>query len=57
LINNEALVRVFGSAGQLLQSQLVQPGQMLNLVSLPAGIYQVTAQQGADFYSGKVVKQ
>ena len=56
-LDNEAIVQVFGSSGQLLQSHLVQPGQMLNVVSLPAGVYQLTAQQGADFYSGKLVKQ
>lgn len=56
-LDNEAIVQVFGPAGQLLQSRLVQPGQMLDLASLPAGVYQMTAQQGADFYSGRVVKQ
>jgi len=56
-LENEALVQVFSHSGQLLQSRLVQPGQMLNLVDLPAGIYQVMAQQGTDYYIGKVVKQ
>ena len=53
----EADVRVFDAAGQLLQSRRVQPGQPLDLTVLPAGIYALTAQQGADFYSGKIVKQ
>lgn len=56
-LENEAFVQVFSYTGQMLQSRFVQPGQMLNLVDLPTGVYQVTAQQGADFYIGKVVKQ
>lgn len=56
-LQEETTVQVFNTAGNLVQSRLIQPGQSLNLVELPAGIYQVTAQQGADFYSGKIVKQ
>lgn len=56
-LENEAIVQVFSRGGQLMQSLLLQPGQMLDVTTLPAGIYQVTAQQGADFYSGKIVKQ
>lgn len=56
-LDNEAIVQVFNNGGQLLESSLVQPGQSLNLTTLPAGIYQVTAQSGTDFYSGKIVKQ
>lgn len=56
-LENEAFVQVFSQTGQLLQSILMQPGQMLNLADLPTGLYQITAQQGADFYIGKVVKQ
>ena len=56
-LEDEAIVQVFSHGGQLMQSLLLQPGQMLNVTTLPAGIYQVTAQQGADFYSGKIVKQ
>lgn len=56
-LEDEAIVQVFSHGGQLMQSLLLQPGQMLNVATLPAGIYQVTAQQGADFYSGKIVKQ
>ncbi|GAB4492668.1 MAG: hypothetical protein OHK0019_15030 [Saprospiraceae bacterium] len=56
-LDNEAFVQIFSTSGTLVQSQVVQPGQMLNLVDLPVGVYQVTAKQGADFYSGKIVKQ
>lgn len=56
-LENEAFVQIFNTSGTLVQSQVVQPGQMLNLVDLPVGVYQVTAKQGADFYIGKVVKQ
>ncbi len=53
----EAHVQVFDLSGHLLSSQIVQPGDNLNLTTLPAGIYQVTAQNDAAFYTGKVVKQ
>lgn len=54
----EADIRVFDAAGQLVQSRRVQQGQThLDMSALPAGIYSVTAQQGGDFYSGKIVKQ
>jgi len=56
-LENEALVQVFSHSGQLLQSRLLQPGQVLNLVDLPTGIYQVVAQQGSDYHIGKVLKQ
>jgi len=52
-----ATVRVFDLAGQLVQSRLMQPGQALDLTALPAGVYAVTALEGRDFYSGRVVKQ
>lgn len=53
----EASLRLYDVAGQLLQSRLVQAGQPLDLTALPAGIYTVTAQQGATWHSGKIVKQ
>ncbi len=53
----ESTVRLYDFGGQLLQSRLIQPGQSLDLTLLPAGIYTVTAQQGATWYSGKIVKQ
>lgn len=55
--DNEANVRVFDLSGQLVQSRLLQPGQQLDMSALPAGIYAVLAQQGRDYYSGKIVKQ
>lgn len=56
-LENEARVQVFDHAGRMVQSGMMQPGQMLNVVALPAGIYQVTAQQGDDFFVGKMLKQ
>lgn len=56
-LEDEALVQVFSPAGQMIQSGLLQPGQEWNVAGLPAGIYQVTARQGADMYRGKIVKQ
>ena len=55
--DGEASVRLYDVAGQLLQSRLVQPGQPLDLTALPAGVYNVTARQDAELYSGKIVKQ
>lgn len=52
-----AQVKVFDARGQLLQSHMLQPGQVLNLSALPAGAYTLSAQQGADVYSTKIVKQ
>ena len=57
MLNEEAAVRVFDAAGQLVQSRLMQPGQVLDMIALPAGIYSVTAQNGAQLYTGKVAKQ
>lgn len=44
------------AAGQLLQSGIVQPGETMYLTTLPTGMYYVTAQHGAQFYTGKVLK-
>lgn len=55
--DDEATVQVFDLAGQLVHSRLMQPGQALDLTALPAGVYAVTALEGRDFYSGRVVKQ
>ncbi len=57
MLDEEAAVRVFDAAGQLVQSRLMQPGQVLDMTALPAGIYSVTAQNGAQLYTGKVAKQ
>ncbi|MCC6280217.1 MAG: T9SS type A sorting domain-containing protein [Saprospiraceae bacterium] len=56
-LNAVADVKVFDAGGKLLQSQLLQPGQFLNLSALPAGVYTLAAQQGADVCHKKIVKQ
>ncbi len=56
LLETEAEVRVFDAAGQLVQSQVMQPGETLHLTALPPGVYQVRAQHGVQFYTGKVLK-
>ena len=55
-LETEAEVRVFDAAGQLLQSGIVQPGETMYLTTLPTGMYYVTAQHGAQCYTGKVLK-
>lgn len=56
-LESDASVQVFDLAGQLVQSRQMQPGQALDLSALPAGLYVVTALQGADYYTGRIVKQ
>lgn len=51
-------VQVFDLNGRLVQGFSSLPGNAtLDLVMLPAGIYQVRAQAGREVYTGKVVKQ
>ncbi len=50
-------VQLFDATGKMISSQLLQPGQMMDLSSLPAGIYQLVAQNEASFYGGRIVKQ
>lgn len=52
-----AEIRVFDTAGKMLQTQRVQAGESLNLSALPAGIYQITAQTNGYFFTGKLIKQ
>lgn len=56
-LEDAATVRVFNAAGQLLQSRQIQAGQAIDLTMLPAGVYTLSAQQGADLYHKKIVKQ
>ncbi|MFM9946957.1 MAG: T9SS type A sorting domain-containing protein [Saprospiraceae bacterium] len=54
----EALaVQLFDATGKMITAQLLQPGQMLDLSTLPAGIYQLVAQNETSFYGGRIVKQ
>jgi|APTNR8051073442_1049403.scaffolds.fasta_scaffold00234_41 hypothetical protein len=50
-------VQLFDATGRMITAQLLQPGQMLDLSSLPAGIYQLVAQNETSFYGGRIVKQ
>jgi len=56
-VEAEAEIRVFDAAGRLMQSQVVQPGESLDLTALPAGVYTVIAQNEAAARVGKLVKQ
>lgn len=49
-------VQLFDATGQMIIRQLLQPGQMFDLSSLPAGIYQLVAQHETNFYGGRIVK-
>lgn len=50
-------VQLFDATGRVITAQLLQPGQMLDLSTLPAGIYQLVAQHETSFYGGRIVKQ
>ncbi|MBK6993444.1 MAG: T9SS type A sorting domain-containing protein [Lewinellaceae bacterium] len=56
-MDEEAEVRVYDAAGQILQSRIIQPGEALNLYSLPAGIYHLTVRSKEEFFVGKLAKQ
>jgi hypothetical protein len=56
-LQDKAQVQVFGSNGQMLQAVVLNPGQVLDLSSLPAGMYQVLAKEGTEFFGSKVFKQ
>jgi len=55
-LETESSVQVFNLSGQLLQSRVIQAGDVLDLTQLPTGTYLVTAQHGADMFRGKIVK-
>lgn len=53
----EALtVHVFDATGRMITSTLLDPGQNMDLSSLPSGIYQLVAQNEKNIYSGRIVK-
>lgn len=56
-LQDKAQVQVIGSNGQMLQAVVLNQGQTLDLSSLPAGIYQVLAKEGTEFFGSKVLKQ
>lgn len=56
-LQDKAQVQIIGSNGQLLQAVVLNPGQTLDLSSLPAGMYQVLAKEGTEFFGSKVLKQ
>lgn len=56
-LQDKAQVQVIGSSGQLLQAVVLNPGQTLDLSSLPAGMYQVLAKEGTELFGSKVLKQ
>lgn len=50
-------VQLFDASGKIIAGQLLQPGEMLDFSSLPAGMYQLIAQNETGFYSGRIIKQ
>ena len=57
-LEQEAQVQLFTLGGQRVQSQVLQAGTAtLDLTALPPGVYTLSARQGADLYTGKIVKQ
>jgi hypothetical protein len=49
-------VQLFDASGQMIASQILHPGQMMDLAFLPAGIYQLVAQNSTGIYSGRIVR-
>jgi hypothetical protein len=49
-------VQLFDASGQMISRQVLEPGQMIDLGYLPAGIYQLVAQHETSSYSGRIVK-
>jgi len=49
--------QIYNAGGALVSSGQYQPGDLLNLVDLPNGLYLITARSEAGMYSGRVVKQ
>ncbi len=56
-IEETLAVQLFDATGRMIASQLLQPGQLMDLSSLPTGIYQLVAQNETSFYGGRIVKQ
>ena len=56
-LQDRAQVQVFSSNGQMLQAVVLNPGQVLDLSNFPAGMYQVLAKEGTEFFGSKVFKQ
>ncbi len=56
MLEEELAVQLFDATGKLIMAQLLLPGQMLDISTLPAGIYQLVAQQERNFYGGRIVK-
>ncbi len=56
-IEQTLAVQLFDATGRMITAQLLQPGQMMDISSLPAGIYQLVAQNETSFYGGRIVKQ
>lgn len=55
-IDETLVVQLFDASGQMINRQVLQPGQMIDLGYLPAGIYQLVAQHETGYYSGRIVK-
>lgn len=53
----EAWFTIYGSGGQRLSTQRLQPGETLDLSAYPAGLYRVVAQDGDKVFAGSVVKE
>lgn len=56
-LQDKAQIQVIGSNGQMLHTVVLTPGQVLDLSSLPSGMYQVLAKEGTEFFGSKVLKQ
>lgn len=55
-IEETLAVHLFDATGQMIASQVLQPGQMMDLGYLAAGIYHLVAQHGTGYYSSRIIK-
>ncbi|NUO00937.1 MAG: T9SS type A sorting domain-containing protein [Saprospiraceae bacterium] len=56
ILEEELAVQLFDATGKLVTAQLLQPGQLLDISSLPAGVYQLVAQNEMNYYGSRIVK-
>ena len=55
-IEETLAVQLFDASGQMISRQVVQPGQMMDLGYLPAGIYLLMAQNETGYYRSRIIK-
>jgi hypothetical protein len=55
-IAEPSAIQLFDASGRMIASQILHPGEMIDLGLLPAGLYQLVAQNETGNYSGRILK-